>query len=53
MTGTILFNYGTIKNQTSIPDLDFTVTVTTDKTVKCFGAALLLDYALAIIDCVK
>ncbi len=53
MTGTYIFNYGTIKSQTSVPELDFTVIVTSDKTVKCFGAALLLDFGLAIIDCMK
>lgn len=51
MTGSIIFTYGKIVDQTHIPDLAETVIVSTDKNLKCFGAALLLDYGLGIVDC--
>jgi len=53
MTGSIIFSFGKIIDQQHVPTLDFTVIVSTDKTVQCYGAALLLDYGLAIIDCAK
>lgn len=53
LTGSIFFTFGLIKNESLIPDFSFTTIVTTDKNIKCFGAALLLDYGLAIVDCMK
>jgi tetrahydromethanopterin S-methyltransferase subunit G len=53
LIGNIFFTYGHITDQSHIPDFNSTVTVSTDKTVTCFSAALLLDHGLAIIDCVK
>lgn len=51
MTGSHIFTYGVMRDQTHVPPADFTVIVSSDPNVKCFGAALLLDYGLAIIDC--
>lgn len=36
-----------------VPQFDFTLTVTKTKTERCFGAALFLDYGLAVVDCMN
>ena len=53
MTGAYIFSYGKIKDEYHIPSVDFTVIINDQvlSGAKCFGAAMLLDYGLAIIDC--
>jgi hypothetical protein len=36
-----------------VPSINFSVILTNDPNVKCFGAALLLDFNLAIVDCIQ
>jgi hypothetical protein len=50
--GSTILNIESIKRQTQVPSLNFSVVLTTDRNVRCFGAALLLDFNLAIVDCV-
>jgi hypothetical protein len=53
MSGSYIFSYGRIQDEFHVPKLDFTVIVSNEKNVKCFGAALLLDFGLAIVDCLR
>ena len=55
MTGAYIFSYGIIKDEYHVPSVDFTVIIN-DQVLpgaKCFGAAMLLDYGVAIVDCAK
>lgn len=49
--GTIKLSYGVIRDKGQLPDISSTVTVTSDKNVVCFDAALFMDHGLAIVDC--
>jgi hypothetical protein len=53
LTGTVHFTYGRFKSKNTLPDIENTAVVTSDKNVKCFDAALFLEFGLAIIDCAK
>lgn len=49
----IHLSYGIIREKNRLPDINSTVTVTTDSSVSCFDAALFLDHGLAVVDCAK
>lgn len=53
LTGAVHFTYGVIKTKNSLPEINSTALITTDKNVQCYDAALFLDHGLAIIDCAK
>lgn len=52
-SGSVHFTYGIIRSKSSLPELNSTVVVTTQKNVECFDAALFLDHGIAIVDCIK
>lgn len=53
LMGTTMLSYGIIKDKTTLPQVDSTAIVTTEKDVSCFDAALFLDHGLAIVDCAR
>ena len=53
ITGAYHFTYGMIGDKTSLPTMNTTMIVTSDKSVRCFDAALFMDYGLAIVDCIR
>lgn len=55
LSGTTFISYGIIKDKdkASLPEVNSTAIVTTDKDVACFDAALFLDHGLAVVDCAK
>lgn len=53
ITGSYHFTFGQFVDKTTLPHYNTTVVVTTDKNVRCFDAALFLDYGIAIVDCIR
>lgn len=52
-TGSVMLSYGIIRDKGSLPVVNSTAIVTTDKNIVCFDAALFMDHGLAIVDCAK
>lgn len=48
-----IFQYGVVNSQAHLPEFNLTVIVSNDTDLHCFGAALMLDYGLAIVDCIR
>ena len=49
--GGIYFTYAIRNESHHIPEFEFTVLISPDKNVRCFGAALFMEYGIAIVDC--
>lgn len=46
-----MFGHGLMNDSKKLPVIDYTIIVSTEKFVDCFGAALFYDHGLAIVDC--
>jgi hypothetical protein len=53
MSNSVIFSYGKIRDEYHIPSVDFTVIISRGGEFQCYGATLLKEYGLAIIDCAK
>lgn len=51
--GITRFVYGLMKDNYHVPQFDFTLQITNSSSENCLGAALFLDYGMAVIDCIK
>lgn len=47
-----IFAFAKIKDEYHVPEIDFTATINAS-IYKCFGAALLVDFGVGIVDCAK
>ena len=50
-SGGIHFTYAIRNESHHIPVFNFTVLISAEKNVRCFSAALFMEYGLAIVDC--